>query len=60
MGRSKVKKYLDISRNLLDEIGESRHYGPILCSLMTYHYVSSNRKELKCVSQEVMHHARWF
>jgi len=53
----KVKKYLDISRNLLDEIGESRHYGPILCSLMTYHYVSSNRKELKCVSQEVMHHA---
>lgn len=53
----KVKKYLDISRSLLDEIGESRHYGPILCSLMTYHYVSSNRKELKCISEEVMHHA---
>lgn len=54
----KVKKYLDISRSLLDQIGESRHYGPILCSLMTYHYVSSNRKELKCVSEEVMHHAK--
>lgn len=53
----KVKEQIELSRHLLDQAGESPHFASTLCHLMTYHYVASNRKELKCVVDELSHHA---
>jgi len=52
-----VKEQIDWSRRLLEDAVDSPHYGSTLCSLMTYHYVSSNRKELACVAEELSLHA---
>lgn len=52
-----VKERIDFSCRLVDYAGTSSHYGPTLCSLMVYHYVASNRKELRCVCDELMSYA---
>lgn len=52
-----VKERIDLSRRLLEGTADSPHYGSVLCALMTYHYVSSNRKELACVAEELRRHA---
>jgi TOMM system kinase/cyclase fusion protein len=52
-----VREQLELSRRLLDQAGESPHFASTLCNLMTYHYVASNRKELRCVVDELSRHA---
>ncbi len=52
-----VKQKIDLSHNLLDDVKESQHYVPALWSLMTYHYVASNRRELSGLVAEFVNYA---
>lgn len=52
-----VKEQIELSRRLMDRIGAGPHWAATLCSLMTFHYVASNRAELACVAEELGRYA---
>ncbi|WP_028581889.1 TOMM system kinase/cyclase fusion protein [Desulfogranum japonicum] len=52
-----VKQRIDLSHSLLNDAKDSQHYAPALWSLMTYHYVASNRRELSRLVSELVAHA---
>ncbi len=53
-GDGRVKAQVERSRQLLNEVGESHHRFPTLCSLAFYHHVAGNRRDARAMARELL------